>query len=167
MKNTVLTSLKSTIAVVLILFTTHAYATDWETCSTAPSSKETFVFPVTYTKNLEVGADTQASLLETIRTEAALCEVFPYRLLCGWDGYIYRYELTFERYLPFYRFKQRVASASRMDIEQCVSAFDGLNNREKASLSPLAIRLMINCSLLSVIQTRFYHLHLNTNIRNL
>ena len=132
MKNTVLTSLKLTIAAILILFTTHAYATDWETCSTAPSSKETFVFPVTYTKNLEVGADTQASLLETIRTEAALCEVFPYRLLCGWDGYIYRYELTFERYLPFYRFKQRVASASRMDIEQCVSAFDGLNNREKA-----------------------------------
>ncbi|MBQ9874755.1 MAG: hypothetical protein IJM30_09855 [Thermoguttaceae bacterium] len=99
------------------------------------------------------------TLLETIKIEAANMEVFPVDLIAdSTEGAVYqrpylekqrealktlgvRYgvskwgehrELTFDRYLPFYRFKTRVGLATPEEIDECVEAFDSLSAKEKA-----------------------------------
>ncbi|MBQ9874758.1 MAG: hypothetical protein IJM30_09870 [Thermoguttaceae bacterium] len=95
------------------------------------------------------------SLLETIKIEAANMEVFPVDMIANsTKGAVYqkanlarqerlgkncyipkwgeRRELTFERYLPFYRFKTRVGLASPEEIDECVDEFYKLTVREKA-----------------------------------
>ena len=83
------------------------------------------------------------SLLETIKIEAANMEVFPVDLIATERlGAIYRkqgvlhwgdrYDLTFERYEPFYRFKTRAGLATPDELDACVDAFDQMSPREKA-----------------------------------
>ncbi|MBQ9874757.1 MAG: hypothetical protein IJM30_09865 [Thermoguttaceae bacterium] len=95
------------------------------------------------------------SLLETIKIEAANMEVFPVDLFAdSRDGAIYqksvaarskkfggelrarrwdeRYEFTFERYLPLFRFKTRAGLARPEEIDECADRFDSLTTREKA-----------------------------------
>ena len=89
------------------------------------------------------------SLLETIKIEAANMEVFPVDLIAknslgainrkqekasGKEVGVWvdRTELTFERYLPFYRFKTRVGLATPEEIEECVENFKGFSVKEKA-----------------------------------
>ncbi len=112
MKNTVLTSLKSTIAAILILFTTNAYAIDWKA----------------FSAEWNVVPDPSATLLETIKKEAAASEVYP--PMCAF--YSSAYDVSFSRYLPYYRLKAKIAQATESEIDECVHEFDNLNTKEQA-----------------------------------
>ena len=112
MKNDVLTSLKLTIAVVLILFTTYAYATDWKD----------------YSAEWNVAPDPSATLLQTIKKEAAASEVYPPMFAF----YSNSYDVSFTRYLPYYRLKAKTAQATEGEIDECVHEFDNLNTKEQA-----------------------------------
>ena len=73
-------------------------------------------------------------LFNEIRTEAAQIEVFPvdYVLLGKESIWEIRYELTFERFQPVYRFKERACAATLPEIDECVARIDELNPKEKA-----------------------------------
>ncbi|MBQ9874762.1 MAG: hypothetical protein IJM30_09890 [Thermoguttaceae bacterium] len=107
-----------------------------------------FVLPINLFAQEERRPENE-SLLETIKIEAANMEVFPVDMIANyWKGAIYqkqssqsnifidnwraRYELTFDRYLPFFRFKTRVIMASPEEIDDCVDQFEQLSVKEKA-----------------------------------
>ena len=79
------------------------------------------------------------SLLEVVKAEAAQMDVYPiatlapFRFECAnmehWGVYT---DLTFERYLPFYRFKTKACVATRAEIDECVAQFDTLSPKERA-----------------------------------
>lgn len=79
------------------------------------------------------------SLLEVVKAEAAQMNVYPiatlapFRFECAnmehWGVYT---DLTFERYLPFYRFKTKACVATRAEIDECVAQFDTLSPKERA-----------------------------------
>ncbi|MBR2005980.1 MAG: hypothetical protein IKK39_05915 [Thermoguttaceae bacterium] len=79
------------------------------------------------------------SLLEVVKAEAAQMNVYPiatlapFRFECAnmehWGVYT---DLTFERYLPFYRFKTKACVATRAEIDECVAQFDALSPKERA-----------------------------------
>ena len=112
MKNVVLTSLKSTALIVLILLTSITSANDWKAYST-----EWAFTP-----------DPSATLLQTIKKEAASSEVYP--PMCAF--YSNSYDVSFTRYLPYYRLKAKTAQATEAEIDECVHEFDNLNTKEQA-----------------------------------
>ena len=112
MKNTVLTSLKSTIAAILILFTTNAYAIDWKA----------------FSAEWNVVPDPSATLLETIKKEAAASEVYQPKIAY----YSTALDVSFTQYLSYYRLKCKIAQATESDIDECVQEFDNLNTKEQA-----------------------------------
>ncbi len=112
MKNTVLTSLKLTIAAILILFTTHAYAIDWKA----------------FSAEWNVAPDPSATLLETIKKEAAASEVYQPKIAY----YSTALDVSFTQYLSYYRLKCKIAQATESDIDECVQEFDNLNTKEQA-----------------------------------
>ena len=112
MKNVVLTSLKSTALIVLILLTSITSANDWKAYST-----EWAFTP-----------DPSATLLQTIKKEAASSGVYP--PMCAF--YSNSYDVSFTRYLPYYRLKAKTAQATEAEIDECVHEFDNLNTKEQA-----------------------------------
>ena len=62
------------------------------------------------------------SLAEYIDREAPKMDVLPYYLLTDSD-IRFRASLTFKRYLSFFRFKERVLSATKEEIDDCVRHF--------------------------------------------
>ena len=105
MKNIVFTLLSSISAIILLLLSANVYATDW---NAAP--------------------DPSATLLETIKKEAAASEVYP--PMCAF--YSSAYDVSFSRYLPYYRLKAKIAQATESEIDECVHEFDNLNTKEQA-----------------------------------
>ncbi|MBP5621993.1 MAG: hypothetical protein J6X44_08265 [Thermoguttaceae bacterium] len=80
-------------------------------------------------------------LLEFIHAEAPQIDVFPldYVVVGCLDSaieepfnYISRRQLTFERFKPVYRFKERVSVATQDEVDKCVAQIDELNPKEKA-----------------------------------
>ena len=112
MKNTVLTSLKLTITAILILFTTNAYAIDWKA----------------FSAEWNVVPDPSATLLETIKKEAAASEVYQPKIAY----YSTALDVSFTQYLSYYRLKCKIAQATESDIDECVQEFDNLNTKEQA-----------------------------------
>ena len=112
MKNTVLTSLKLTITAILILFTTNAYAIDWKA----------------FSAEWNVAPDPSATLLETIKKEAAASEVYQPKIAY----YSTALDVSFTQYLSYYRLKCKIAQATESDIDECVQEFDNLNTKEQA-----------------------------------
>ena len=112
MKNTVLTSLKLTITAILILFTTNAYAIDWKA----------------FSAEWNVAPDPSATLLETIKKEAAASEVYQPKIAY----YSTALDVSFTQYLSYYRLKCKIARATESDIDECVQEFDNLNTKEQA-----------------------------------
>lgn len=80
--------------------------------------------------------DKATSLLEFFHTIGPQMERFPYRLIAFTDSYFYskrfRGTLTFERYLLFHRYKNRVLNATRDEVNECVSVIETLSPKEKA-----------------------------------
>ncbi len=85
-------------------------------------------------KGEEVGpADNNDGLLNVIQTEAKQMEVFPLDyVINGKSDWGLRYELTFERFKPIYRFKERACVATLAEVNECVARMDELNSKEKA-----------------------------------
>ena len=58
-------------------------------------------------------------------------DVLPYYLLA--HSFIrFRATLTFKRYLPFFRFKERIVSATKEEIDDCVRQIDDFSPKKKA-----------------------------------
>ena len=112
MKNVVLTSLKSTALIVLILLTSITSANDWKAYST-----EWAFTP-----------DPSATLLQTIKKEAAASEVYQPKIAY----YSTALDVSFTQYLSYYRLKCKIAQATESDIDECVQEFDNLNTKEQA-----------------------------------
>ncbi|MBR4835180.1 MAG: hypothetical protein IKU86_12760 [Thermoguttaceae bacterium] len=112
---------------------------------TSQSNRESYGYDITYwphdpsTSSSVLQATENGALLQAIRTEAAQMEVFPLNLIfpvkndngrrVGWG---LRYDLTFERYLVFYRFKTAACYATPDEIEECVATFATLSPKERA-----------------------------------
>ena len=105
MKNIVFTLLSSISAIILLLLSANAYATDW---NAAP--------------------DPSATLLETVKKEAAESDVYQPRCAYHLDSY----DVSFSQYLPYYRLKAKIAQATEAEIDECVREFDKLNTKEQA-----------------------------------
>ena len=105
MKNIVFTLLSSVSAVLLIVLSANVYATDWN-----------------------VAPDPSATLLETVKKEAA--ESVVYQPMCAY--YCESYDVSFSQYLPYYRLKAKIAQATEAEIDECVREFDKLNTKEQA-----------------------------------
>ena len=105
MKNIVFTLLSSISAVILLLMSANAYATDWN-----------------------VAPDPSATLLETVKKEAAESDVYQPR--CAY--HLTSYDVSFSQYLPYYRLKSKIAQATEAEIDECVREFDKLNTKEQA-----------------------------------
>ena len=71
------------------------------------------------------------SLAEYIDREAPKMDVLPYYLLTDSD-IRFRASLTFKRYLSFFRFKERVLSATKEEIDDCVRQIDVFSPKKKA-----------------------------------
>ena len=72
-------------------------------------------------------------LLNAVQTEAAQMEVFPlYYVINGKSDWSLCYELTFERFRPIYRFKERACAATLAEVNECVARMDELTPKEKA-----------------------------------
>ncbi|MBQ4194837.1 MAG: hypothetical protein II622_01885, partial [Thermoguttaceae bacterium] len=106
------TSLKLTITAILILFTTNAYAIDWKA----------------FSAEWNVAPDPSATLLETIKKEAAASEVYQPKIAY----YSTALDVSFTQYLSYYRLKCKIAQATESDIDECVQEFDNLNTKEQA-----------------------------------
>jgi len=52
----------------------------------------------------------------------------------GYRGWHVRYELTFDRYIPMFEFKERVVRAEIKEIENCIDRIDEMTPKEKALL---------------------------------
>ena len=131
MKKTTFRALRLVIAVVAAFGAPNCFSDE----PTAALTQETSAnasneSPVTI--YLEPECDPNDRLLDVIKKEATVSEVFPFAYLFTWDLCAQRYDLTFERYLSFYRFKQKAAQATPEEIDECVRALDRLNNKEKA-----------------------------------
>lgn len=112
---------------------------------TAQDNRESYGYDITYwphdpsARSAVLEATENGALLQAIRTEAAQMEVFPANLIfavknengrrVGWG---LRYDLTFERYLVFYRFKTAACYATPNEIEECVAKFASLSPKERA-----------------------------------
>ncbi|MBQ9812855.1 MAG: hypothetical protein IJM54_06030 [Thermoguttaceae bacterium] len=85
-------------------------------------------------KGEEVGpADNNDGLLNVIRTEATQIEVFPLDYVMGGrSDWAMRYELTFERFQPIYRFKERACVATLAEVDECIARIDELTPKEEA-----------------------------------
>ena len=105
MKNIVFTLLNSISAVILLLLSANVYATDWN-----------------------VAPDPSATLLETVKKEAAESDV--YQPMCAY--FCRSYDVSFSQYLPYYRLKAKIAQATEAEIDECVREFDKLNTKEQA-----------------------------------
>ena len=105
MKNIVFTLLNSTMTVILLLLSANVYATDWN-----------------------VAPDPSATLLETVKKEAAESDV--YQPMCAY--FCRSYDVSFSQYLPYYRLKAKIAQATEAEIDECVREFDKLNTKEQA-----------------------------------
>ncbi len=114
-------------------------------------SSEDEALPIVF--DAEFNTDT---LYEYIKREAPKMEIFPFDIIVTrneivetnapffsklWQYYRYgegnkywgaRFELSFERYLPFYRFKYKVGLASVAEIEECVQKIDLCTPKEQA-----------------------------------
>ncbi len=104
MKN-IVSLLNSISAVVLLLLSANVYATDWN-----------------------VAPDPSATLLETVKKEAAESDVYQPR--CAY--HLESYDVSFSQYLPYYRLKSKIAQATEAEIDECVREFDKLNTKEQA-----------------------------------
>ena len=104
MKN-IVSLLNSISAVVLLLLSANVYATDWN-----------------------VAPDPSATLLETVKKEAAESDV--YQPMCAY--FCRSYDVSFSQYLPYYRLKAKIAQATEAEIDECVREFDKLNTKEQA-----------------------------------
>ena len=105
MKNIVFTLLSSISAVLLLVLSANVYATDWN-----------------------VAPDPSATLLETVKKEAAESDVYQPR--CAY--HLESYDVSFSQYLPYYRLKAKIAQATEAEIDECVREFDKLNTKEQA-----------------------------------
>ena len=104
MKN-IVSLLNSISAVILLLMSANVYATDWN-----------------------VDPDPSATLLETVKKEAAESDV--YQPMCAY--FCRSYDVSFSQYLPYYRLKAKIAQATEAEIDECVREFDKLNTKEQA-----------------------------------
>ena len=104
MKN-IVSLLNSISAVILLLMSANVYATDWN-----------------------VDPDPSATLLETVKKEAAESDVYQPR--CAY--HLESYDVSFSQYLPYYRLKAKIAQATEAEIDECVREFDKLNTKEQA-----------------------------------
>ena len=75
--------------------------------------------------------DDGLSLSDYIDREASKMDVLPYYLLT-YSDIRFRATLTFKRYLPFFRFKERVMSATKEEIDDCVRQIDNFSPKKKA-----------------------------------
>ena len=113
-----------------VLFTTAAFSAS---CSFAQSVEE------------PVDSQQGSALLASVRRESAKMEVFPLFMTVG-DFFLNRdlpysvsrdsidhfFDLTFERFKPFYLWLETAFYADADEIDACVDAFDELNPREQA-----------------------------------
>ena len=81
------------------------------------------------------------SLAEYLVREASKMDYFPCGILSG-SRVRFRAALTFERYLKFYRYKERVLASTRGEIDDCVRQIDDFPTKTKA-LVLAATRLFI------------------------
>ena len=75
--------------------------------------------------------DDGLSLSDYIDREASKMDVLPYYLLIDTDVR-FRASLTFKRYLSFFRFKERILSATEEEIDDCVRQIDVFSTKKKA-----------------------------------
>ena len=104
MKNIVFTLLSSISAIILLLLSANAYATDW---NAAP--------------------DPSATLLETVKKEAAESDVYQPRCAYHLDSY----DVSFSQYLPYYRLKAKLAQATKAALNEFVRTFAKLNTNDQ------------------------------------
>ena len=103
-----------------------------------------FFFFFAFSASLKIFANdaensNEATLLNVIKTEAAQMEIFPIAIVCPtginneyrWETWNFYYDLTFERFLPFHRFKTKACAASVDEIDECVAQFDSLSPKEQ------------------------------------
>ena len=88
-----------------------------------------------------VAPDDGLSLAEYLVREASKMDYFPCGILSG-SRVRFRAALTFERYLKFYRYKERVLASTRGEIDDCVRQIDDFPTKTKA-LVLAATRLFI------------------------
>ena len=81
------------------------------------------------------------SLAEYLVREASKMDYFPCGILSG-SRVRFQAALTFERYLKFYRYKERVLASTREEIDDCVRQIDDFPTKTKA-LVLAATRLFI------------------------
>ena len=74
--------------------------------------------------------DDGLSLSDYIDREASKMDILPYYILT--TGVRFYATLTFERYLPFFRFKERVLAATKEEIDDCVRQIDVFSTKKKA-----------------------------------
>ena len=75
--------------------------------------------------------DDGLSLAEYLTREAPKMDYFPCQILSEL-GVRFRAALTFERYLKFYRYKERVLASTREEIDDCVRQIDDFPVKTKA-----------------------------------
>ena len=71
------------------------------------------------------------SLAEYIIREAPKMEVFPFGLIAV-PSSRFRATLTFKRYLPFFRYKEKVLASTIEEVDDCVSRIESFSSKEKA-----------------------------------
>ena len=71
------------------------------------------------------------SLSEYITREAPKMEVFPFGLIAA-PSSRFRATLTFKRYLPFFRYKEKVLASTIEEVDDCVSRIESFSSKEKA-----------------------------------
>ena len=83
-----------------------------------------------------VAAESSGDLVNVVREESARLEVFPLSIACNSSKrfqYEARYELSFERYRPFYNLCQAPTFATSEDVARLIDAFPTLSTKERAS----------------------------------
>ncbi len=107
--------------------------------------------PIVFDEHFE-----EDSLYEYIKRESPNMKIFPFELVATrstfyhltepfyWELYNHynefrpchvwreRYETTFELYLPFYRFKEKVCRSTAQEIDECVNKIDECTPKEQA-----------------------------------
>lgn len=71
------------------------------------------------------------SLAEYITREAPKMDVFPFGLITA-PSERFRATLTFKRYLPFFRYKEKVLASTIEEVDDCVSRIESFSSKEKA-----------------------------------
>lgn len=75
--------------------------------------------------------DAGLSLAEYIVREAPNVKVLPYELIVP-SSVRFRATLTFERYLTFFRYKEKVLASTKEEVDDCVRRIESFSCREKA-----------------------------------